>query len=617
MKTNFPVRTLLALAVTAVSLATGQSQSSVISSAPPASGSVLPPEIQPGTPAAEVLKLTQAGVDESVIQTYISNSASAFNLTADKIIALSDAGVPGDLVNAMIDHDKSFLASLPMSAQPDSTPATPTPADTSSAPVAPPATAATLPPPPAQMTVNYFYDNLSPYGAWVDIEGYGRCWRPNVTLYDASWRPYCDRGHWVYSDCGWYWDSDYSWGVTFHYGRWFNSPRYGWCWWPDTVFAPSWVTWRSDSSYCGWAPLPPLAVYRPGIGFFYRGSHVAIGFDFGLASSCYTFVPVNRFCSDRPRYYCVPSHQVNNFYSQTTVINNYNIHNQTIVNNGVSVTVIGSAARHPIQPVAIGTLMNREHHGWRGAAGGYQTYGSANRLNSNNHSGNGTVYQQGNHENRRDADSSHHGYNRNPGTDNGNHTFRSSTASQLTSTTAGNDHNRPGSRQDFRANNNNPGATARPGSTVAVAPSGNNPAPATSANRNEARNNWPNRDNNNRNEFANGNRNQLRQPYQPTANQQPTMATPVPRREYSRPDFRPNEARGNSTPPVRSWSAPVQNPAAVTERGPRREYSRPEFNQSAPRMNSAPSVGRSWSAPAQNQPQHNEGRNRGGYASNR
>jgi len=52
------------------------------------------------------------------------------------------------------------------------------------------------------MSVAYFYDELSPYGRWVDAGPYGWCWVP----YDvnADWRPY-DDGRWVYTDLGWAW----------------------------------------------------------------------------------------------------------------------------------------------------------------------------------------------------------------------------------------------------------------------------------------------------------------------------------------------------------------------------------------------------------------------------
>ena len=111
--------------------------------------------------------------------------------------------------------------------------------------------------------MNYFYDTLAPYGTWVQVDGYGRCWQPLVVVSEPGWQPYCDRGHWVYTDAGWYWMSDYSWGwAPFHYGRWFHHERFGWVWTPDTVWGPSWVTWRYSDDYCGWAPLPPFTAYR-------------------------------------------------------------------------------------------------------------------------------------------------------------------------------------------------------------------------------------------------------------------------------------------------------------------------------------------------------------------
>jgi hypothetical protein len=350
MKNYFSSKTLIALAVAIAAAAAYETEANEQPIPPPASSGALPDSIAPGTPAAEVVKLAQAGVDAGVIKNYINNCPGAFSLDADKIIALTDAGVSSEMVNAMIAHDKTISASAPVAANPE-------PTATENVSTAPP---------PTEVTVNYFNDTLSPYGQWVEVDGYGRCWRPTTVTYDSTWQPYCDRGHWVYTDSGWYWDSDYSWGITFHYGRWFHHDHYGWCWWPDTVWAPSWVTWRSSDDYCGWAPLPPFTVYEPGFGFYYRGVGVAVGYDFGLATSCFTFVSVNHFCEPQPRYYCVPTVQITAIFNRTTVINNFTLNNHTLVNNGVSVTVIGAATRHPIQPVHIGSLLNAGRHGWRG-----------------------------------------------------------------------------------------------------------------------------------------------------------------------------------------------------------------------------------------------------------
>jgi hypothetical protein len=362
MKTRFYSKIMIALAVAVATAAAIESEASEQPMPPPAN-TALPASIPLGSSAGQVYKLAQAGVHESVILNYITNCPTAFNLDADAIIALTDVGLPKDVISAMFAHDKN----LPPANNPSPAPM-PAPGTVASS-AAPPVTANNSAPEstgPAQtVTVNYFNDSLSPYGSWVEVAGYGRCWRPTVVVYDLSWRPYCDRGRWVYTDCGWYWDSEYSWGVTFHYGRWFFDVRNGWCWWPDTVWAPSWVTWRSCNDYYGWAPLPPFTVYNPDIGFCYRGKNIAVDFDFGLAVNCFTFVAIGNFCEPHPRHYCLPPQQVTQIYNQTTIINNYGHNNRTIVNNGVSVTTIGQATRHPIQAIPIGTLVNPGRRVWK------------------------------------------------------------------------------------------------------------------------------------------------------------------------------------------------------------------------------------------------------------
>ena len=74
----------------------------------PATPVVPPPDIVPGSPYAEVVRLTQAGVDESVITTYVQNSTSLFNLDSDKIIYLTNLGAPSSLVTAMMQHDQQL-----------------------------------------------------------------------------------------------------------------------------------------------------------------------------------------------------------------------------------------------------------------------------------------------------------------------------------------------------------------------------------------------------------------------------------------------------------------------------------------------------------------------------
>lgn len=371
MKPLFYTKTLIALAA-AVAAATANISRAQENPIPPPTANLsaapaLPPGIEAGTPLAQILKLVQAGTDISVINNYITNVSTPFGLDADKIIALTDAGVPAEVLNTILAREKILFAANTAPTTPPAPTAAPVtivsrPAEPAPGVAPPPAPA----PPTTQVTINYFQETLSPYGSWVDVDGYGRCWRPTVVRYDSGWRPYCDRGRWVYTDCGWYWDSDYAWGVTFQYGRWFRHDRFGWCWYPDTVWAPSWVSWRQCDDYYGWAPLPPLAVYRPGVGFFYRGTSVSWGFDFGLSMNCFTFVTRRDFNMHNPRRHCVEPSRVTQIFNQTTVINNYNVNQNTVVNNGIAINQI-NRDRTPdrvIQPVPVSSLPNSPRHNW-------------------------------------------------------------------------------------------------------------------------------------------------------------------------------------------------------------------------------------------------------------
>jgi len=113
------------------------------------------------------------------------------------------------------------------------------------------------PPPEGEVQAN-FDDTLTPYGDWVDVNG-TRAWRPSSAVVGEDFQPYASGGQWLYTDSGWYFQSDYPWGwAPFHYGRWVLDPNYGWIWVPGNVWAPAWVDWRIGGGYIGWAPLPPI-----------------------------------------------------------------------------------------------------------------------------------------------------------------------------------------------------------------------------------------------------------------------------------------------------------------------------------------------------------------------
>jgi hypothetical protein len=344
-----------------------------------------PPSILPFSPLAQAIRLVQAGVDPDVILAYVTNSISTFNLDSDKIIYLSNLGVPNEITTAMMQRDQVLQQQMAAAAN---TAPPPAPAPET---VATDTTDETPPPEPAVVTVDYFQTTLAPYGSWVDIDGYGRCWRPTAVAYSPNWQPYCDRGHWVYSDAGWYWASDYAWGATFHYGRWFRDPRFGWCWWPDTTWAPSWVTWRYTDDYCGWAPLPPFAIYRPGVGFVYRGNGVSVGFDFGLSAQFFTFVPTRNFCDPHPRRFRAAPSQVAGIYGRTTVINNINFNNHRVINNGITVQRIADATRTQIRAVPVGDLRTQNNQVLRGG-----NFERQNRPQNSNTKSSTAAFENGN-----------------------------------------------------------------------------------------------------------------------------------------------------------------------------------------------------------------------------
>jgi hypothetical protein len=294
----------------------------------------LPSDVDPNSPLAQIIHLAQSGISEAVLTSYASNSPTPFNLTADQIIYLKDIGVPDSVVQAMIQRDQQLGAT-------DNTTPTTQPVPDST-------------PPTGDVTSDYFYGALAPYGGWVNVAGYGLCWRPSVVVYNSDWQPYSDHGHWVYTDDGWYWISDYSWGwATFHYGRWFHDANAGWCWWPDTQWAPSWVCWRYSDSYCGWAPLPPHSEYRAGVGFVYNGVAVGAGFDFGISANFFTFVPPGHFCDPHPSRFRVDAAHRPAVYHQTVIINNFDVHNNVFVNHGIDPERITRITRTPIHTIPI------------------------------------------------------------------------------------------------------------------------------------------------------------------------------------------------------------------------------------------------------------------------
>lgn len=162
--------------------------------------------------------------------------------------------------------------------------------------------------------VGYFYDHLAVYGDWHWTDPYGWVWAP----WDVGpdWRPYT-LGHWVYSVHGWTWVSDWTWGwAPFHYGRWRRHAAHRWVWIPGTVWAPAWVTWRRGEGVVGWAPLPPQARWRPGVGLSWDGEE-------GLGIHSWSFVRLGDFPGPRVEPRLLPRARVEVVLGTTRRVNSY------------------------------------------------------------------------------------------------------------------------------------------------------------------------------------------------------------------------------------------------------------------------------------------------------
>jgi hypothetical protein len=326
----------------------------------------LPPTIRSTGPVADVIRLVTSGVDQSVLMGFVTNSANLFNLSSDEIIYLNDLGVPSGVVEAMLQRDrflKEAAASVAVA------PPAPLPSEEIAAPQPPPAPLditppASPPPPAAPVTLEQqppvetvdagFYDALTPYGSWVDIEGCGPCWQPAVAVLNPGWQPYLDGGRWIYTDCGWYWLSGYSWGwAAFHYGRWFHHDHLGWCWAPDTAWAPAWVSWRNNGLYCGWAALPPGASFSPALGLAFQGKPVSPGFNFGLGTNAFVFVAVGHFLDHHLHRFVLPSGQASRLYAQTTPATTFANNGGRLTNPGLPRARVAGATRSEVRQVAL------------------------------------------------------------------------------------------------------------------------------------------------------------------------------------------------------------------------------------------------------------------------
>ncbi len=278
----------------------------------------LPANLVPDSPLGQIIQLLQSGASVNMVLARINNSGIPLNISAAGLVYLNDLGTPSEIVTALSRHDQK------LGVRPVVSGTQPTPAAQARE--------------PQEITEDYFYGALAPYGTWTNLPGYGLCWQPCAVQYDANWMPYGTLGQWIYTDCGWYWLSGYTWGwCAFHYGRWFHDAHTGWLWWPDTAWAPSWVFWRYGNGYSGWAPLPPHSDYSQQIGLEYNGAAVASDCNFGIGAGLFNFVPMSGLFNANLEHIRLGAAQAAQVFARSKVLSDINSNDRTIVNDGIPV----------------------------------------------------------------------------------------------------------------------------------------------------------------------------------------------------------------------------------------------------------------------------------------
>jgi len=175
----------------------------------------------------------------------------------------------------------------------------------------------------------YYYDDLAPYGTWVNVSPYGWSWCPLDI--PVGWRPY-SVGYWADTNWGWMWMSEDPWGYTpYRYGRWAFDTYYGWIWIPGDVWAPSWVAWRYGDGWVGWAPLPPEAGWSAGAGLSWGANDPGRQIDrFG-----WCFAPERDFPATRVRLRVEPAGRNVTLLRVTKDVTDYEDVNSVPVNRGL------------------------------------------------------------------------------------------------------------------------------------------------------------------------------------------------------------------------------------------------------------------------------------------
>ncbi len=214
----------------------------------------------------------------------------------------------------------------------------------------------------ADISIDFFYNNLNQGGNWIEVGDYGYCWQPSVAVSNPGWRPYSD-GYWAYTNVGWTWVSyeDFGW-ATYHYGRWSRLRNHGWVWMPGREWGPAWVSWRTGGDYVGWAPLPPR-YGASGRELVYQGRPISntVDIDFDIGPAYYNFVNV-RYIGEpvlRDRIFA-PTQNIT-YINQTVNVTNIRYDNSTVYNYGPDYNRLAAYSTRPIRRMTLERQSNVDY----------------------------------------------------------------------------------------------------------------------------------------------------------------------------------------------------------------------------------------------------------------
>ncbi|MCY3017672.1 MAG: hypothetical protein NTW87_01395 [Planctomycetota bacterium] len=282
----------------------------------------------------DLVRLAQAGADTDDMVVFLRGAPGRFVLSDSEKTNLLDLGVDEKVFVAIDEHNRTVAQTEPVYVVQSAAPADELQWDAEAAL-------------PEGDTVDQdvFYRTLSPYGTWFEADGQW-VWRPMAATVDAHWRPYCHRGHWVTTEHGWTWYSDYSWGwAPFHYGRWHRHAVHGWVWTPGLDWGPAWVVWRPGSSDCGWAPMPPAAVFRSGVGVVYTGRDA----EWGLVARDFVFVALTKLFEPRWWESRHPRDEKIALYGRQPMAHTHvEIVNNILINRGLEISVVERVTGRPV-----------------------------------------------------------------------------------------------------------------------------------------------------------------------------------------------------------------------------------------------------------------------------